>query len=289
MKNNSFGKIQVTRTDTSFGYYTAVNKGMEIPLERHEHFETVITLKNNYIHTVNGIPVRPEIGDVVILRHQDCHSAHPIDNSAEHICRDIYIDPKPFKEACDFISPTLFVKIMTLKDPPSFHLDENELASFEESVDFSYLYAMAKDYEVYKSVKRIVACSLIGIYVKKSFETEKPLPECLEKLLLTLQRNGAGRKSIAETAGEIGYSPDYLNRLFREHFGKSIEQYVIECRIFDSLTLLLQTDMPVNEIALKMGWECTGNYINHFKKIYNATPANYRKEIRKSEQRSRII
>ncbi len=277
MKNNFYGEIHVTRTNTSDGYYTAVNKGMEIPLERHEHFETVITLKNNFIHTVNGVSFKPEVGDTVILRPQDCHSAKPIDDTAEHICRDIYIDPKLFKEACDYISPTLFVKIMTAKNPPSFHLNESELASFEESVDFSYLYAMAKDYEVYQSVKRIVACRVVGTYIKKSFESEKTLPECLTMLLLKLQRNSLSKKSIAETAKEIGYSPDYLNRLFREHFGKSIEQYMIECRIYDSLTLLLQTDMPVNEIALKMGWECTGNYINHFKKIYSTTPAKYRK------------
>lgn len=281
MKSQPYREIRVIRRNTFDGYYTAVNKGMEIPLERHEHFETVITLKNNYIHTVNGVSFRPDEGDVVILRPQDCHSAHPVDDSAEHVCRDIYIEPKLFKEACDYISPTLFMKIMTDKNPPSFHLSESELASFEQSVDFSYLYAMAKDYEVYKSVKRIVACSLIGLYVKKSFESEKPLPECLTKFLLNLQYNDSDdKKSIAAAAREVGYSPDYLNRLFREYFGKSIEQHLIECRIFDSLTLLLQTDMSVSDIALKMGWKCTGNYINHFKKIYNTTPAKYRKEIK---------
>ncbi len=289
MANKTDGEIRVTRTNTSDGYYTAVNRGMVIPLERHEHFETVITLKNNFIHTVNGISFKPQVGDVVILRPQDCHSAHPIDDSSEHICRDIYIDSKLFKQACDYISPTLFVKIMTAKNPPSFHLNESELKAFEDSMDFSYLYAMAKDYEIYQSVKRIVACRVIGTYIKKSFESEKLLPESLTKLLLKLQQNGSGQKSIAETAKEIGYSPDYLNRLFKEHFGKSIEQYVIECRIYDSLALLLQTDMSVNEIALKMGWECTGNYINHFKKIYNITPAKYRSEIKKSEKRSRVI
>lgn len=281
MENHSYSDIHITRVDTSDEwYYTAVNKGMVIPLERHVHFETVITLKNNFIHTVNGTAFRPAVGDVVILRPQDCHSAYPIDDSGEHICRDIYIDQRLFKEACDYISPTLFVKIMTAKDPPSFHLDESELASFEQSVDFSYLYAMAKDYGVYKSVKRIVACNLIGLYVKKSFDSEKNVPECLEKLLLKLQNTSLHKTNIAQTAKEIGYSSDYLNRLFKEHFGKSIEQYIIECRICDSLTPLLQTEMSVNEIALKMGWECTGNYINHFKKIYNTTPAKYRKENR---------
>lgn len=271
--------LQIVRLNTSDGYYTALNKGMEIPLERHEHFETVITLKNHFIHTVNGISFRPEVGDVVILRPQDCHAAHSIDDYSKAVCRDIYIDPGLFKEACDYISPTLFLKIMTDKNPPSFHLDENELTAFEQSVDFSYLYAMAKDYEVYKSVKRIVACNLIGLYVKKSFGNEKAVPECLANLLLKLQNRTSEKINIAEIAKEIGYSPDYLGRLFKEHFGKSIEQHIIECRIYDSLTLLLQTDMPVNEIASKMGWECTGNYINHFKKIYSVTPAKYRKGI----------
>ncbi|MCQ2744743.1 MAG: hypothetical protein MJ230_08165, partial [bacterium] len=79
MNNPSYSEIQITKLDTSDGYYTAINRGMVIPLERHEHFETVITLNNNFIHTVNGISFRPEVGDVVILRPQDCHSAKPID------------------------------------------------------------------------------------------------------------------------------------------------------------------------------------------------------------------
>lgn len=278
MKNQSQVGVRVIRRDAFDGYYTACNKGMEIPLERHEHFETVITLKNNFIHTVNGVSERPEVGDVVILRPQDFHSAHPIDDSAEHICRDIYIEPKLFKEACDYISPTLFVKIMAEKNPPSFHLNESELTSFEESVDFSYLYAMAKDYDVYKSVMRIVACTLIGLYVKKSFGSEKPLPECLTKLLLNLQHSNYGKISVAEKAKEVGYSPDYLNRIFKNYFNKSIEKYIIESRIYDSLNLLLQTDMPISEIASEMGWACAGNYINNFKSIYNVTPAKFRKE-----------
>ncbi|MCQ2463901.1 MAG: AraC family transcriptional regulator, partial [Clostridia bacterium] len=274
------GEIRVTRLNTSDGYYSAHNKGMNIPPERHEHFETVITLKNNYIHTVNGVSFQPQVGDAVILRPQDCHSARAIDDSAEHICQDIYIDQQLFKQACDYISPTLFVKIMTRKNPPSFHLNEKELASFSESVDFSYLYSMATDYEIYKSVKRIVACTVIGTYVKKSFESDKPLPECLTKLLMNLHYDTSYKKSVCETAKEIGYSPDYMNRLFKEYFGKSIEQHIIECKIYDSLTLLLQTDMQINGIAEKMGWECTGNYINHFKKIYGVTPAKYRKEMK---------
>lgn len=281
MKNAPYEDIPVTRCNTSDGYYAACNKGMEIPLERHEHFETVITLKNNFIHTVNGVSFRPEVGDVVILRPQDCHSAKAIDDSAAHICRDIYMDRELFREACDYISPTLFVKIMTRKDPPSFHLTEAELASFEESVDFSYLYAMATDYDLYKSVKRIVACTVIGSYVKKTFENDKPLPECLVKLLSNLQYDSSYQNGISEVARKIGYSPDYLNRIFREYFGKSIEQHIIECKIYDSLTLLLQTELSVNEIAAKVGWSCTGNYISHFKKIYNTTPAKYRREYKK--------
>ncbi len=280
MKKQTDNEIRVIRRKMFDGYYTALNRGMVIPLERHEHFETVITLKNNYIHTVNGVSFRPEVGDIVILRPQDFHSAYPIDDTAEHVCRDIYIDPKLFREACNYISPTLFVEIMTDKNPPSFHISESELSSFEESVDFSYLYAMVKDYELYKSVMRIVACNLIGLYVKKSFDSGRRLPECLTKLLLSIQQETTEKTNISQIAKEVGYSPDYLSRLFRDHFGKSIEQYIIERRVSDSLALLLQTDMPVNEIALKMGWECPGNYIKHFKKIYSVTPAKYRKEMK---------
>lgn len=259
--------------------FTACNRMEEdIPLQRHNHFEAVVTLRNNYVHTVNGESRRPEPGEVVILRPQDCHSAHKLDGDGEHVCRDFYIEQDLFREACDYISPTLFLTLMSKKDPPTFCFSPEELECFEKSLDFSYLYILGKDYELFQSSKRIVTCRLIGTYVGKKLCGEQALPNCLKKLLLNMQNAPDGQKTVAEMAAESGYSPDYLSKLFRSYFGKSIEQHLIERRIYDSLPKLLHSGKSVEQIARESGWEYSGNYIIHFKRLYGITPARYRRQ-----------
>lgn len=275
-------KIPIRYNVYDYCFTACNNMEKEIPQQRHNHFEAVLALKNNFIHTVNGTARQPQVGEVVLLRPQDCHSATPIDDSAEHICRDFYIEQELFREACDYISPTLYTTVMSKKDPPSFCFSPEELDAFEKSLDFSYVYIMGKDYGLFQSSKRIVTCRLIGAYVSKKLSNEQELPSCLTKLLLNMQEDVAGEKSVSDLAKDIGYSPDYLSRLFKNYFGKSIEQHIIERRIYDSLPKLLHTEKNIDEIAEEAGWDYSGNYIIHFKRIYGITPAKYRKQYRET-------
>ena len=70
--------------------------------------------------------------------------------------------------------------------------------------------------------------------------------------------------SLEMIAGEFGYTPSYLSRLFKQETRKNIVDYVNEVRIFTAKKMLRQSGKKVYEIAESVGYS---NY-NYFSKVF---------------------
>lgn len=84
--------------------------------------------------------------------------------------------------------------------------------------------------------------------------------------------------SLDEIAVAVGLSPSYLSTLFSEIFGLRLFEYINRFRLSRSMNVLLNTGKPINEIAEEFGFSSARSYIRSFKKYYNTTPGQYRKQ-----------
>ena len=80
-----------------------------------------------------------------------------------------------------------------------------------------------------------------------------------------------------DVAREMGYSADYLGRLFMARTGYTITTYIVYCRLLRSAEQLRQTNKSVLEIALEVGFFSHEGFIKAFKKQYRITPSMYRR------------
>ena len=71
-------------------------------------------------------------------------------------------------------------------------------------------------------------------------------------------------------------SVTHLIRIFKKNTGLTPHQYLEQYRMLKACRLLLVTPMSVTEIAGRVGYNSTSNFIARFKLNYNATPAEYR-------------
>ena len=69
----------------------------------------------------------------------------------------------------------------------------------------------------------------------------------------------------------------YLTRIFREQFGVSINNYILEKRITHAKQLLRFTDQTVEEIGEACGMGALYYFSRMFKKIEGVSPSEYRK------------
>ena len=77
---------------------------------------------------------------------------------------------------------------------------------------------------------------------------------------------------------EMSYlSPDYFSRIFKRTMGVRPIEYIHRRRLQRAKLLLLTTETPVEQIALKIGFSSVSYFLRIFKKYVGTTPAKYRK------------
>lgn len=87
--------------------------------------------------------------------------------------------------------------------------------------------------------------------------------------------------SLVMLSDNFGMSVHVLSRMFKEVTGTGFKEYVTTLRLRESRRLLEQTDTPVGDIAVMMGWQDVSHFIKLFKSVCGMTPLNYRREKRK--------
>ena len=89
--------------------------------------------------------------------------------------------------------------------------------------------------------------------------------------------NYSNKPTLNEAAGTVYLSPSYLSRLIKIHTGKSFRHLVNMERIAEAMSLLVQTDKSLSEIAFLVGYEDHSYFTKVFKRHTKMSPSEYRK------------
>ncbi len=71
-------------------------------------------------------------------------------------------------------------------------------------------------------------------------------------------------------------SPKYMSRLLKQALGIPFKQYITALRIAKSKTLLAESDLKIDDIALSVGFNNRNSFIRIFKQMEGMTPSVYR-------------
>ncbi|MBF2063104.1 MAG: helix-turn-helix transcriptional regulator [Calothrix sp. C42_A2020_038] len=82
--------------------------------------------------------------------------------------------------------------------------------------------------------------------------------------------------SLKQVADSVGYSSAYLTDLVRRLTGKTVNNWIIERRIAQACTLLLETNYSVEKIALDIGYQNINHFYCQFRNYYQNTPRVWR-------------
>lgn len=80
-----------------------------------------------------------------------------------------------------------------------------------------------------------------------------------------------------DIARRLNMSYSSFRKIFREYTGFAPMQYIQELRIRKSKELLTNTDMPIKEIAFRMGFDNHEYFFTAFRRNTGQTPLHYRK------------
>jgi AraC family transcriptional regulator len=113
---------------------------------------------------------------------------------------------------------------------------------------------------------------------KKSNTQESIFPSIprLREVFEFIELNYHQSISLKEVAQAVGYSSAYLTDLVRHLTGKTVTNWIIERRIVQASTLLLETNESVEQIALKVGYQNINHFYCQFRNYYKNTPRAWR-------------
>jgi len=101
-------------------------------------------------------------------------------------------------------------------------------------------------------------------------------PAVLETLRLLESQTGSSW-SLGELAAHSHVNPSYLARLFKAEIGLAPMAYLNRCRVEQAAGLLLQSELPVGEVAIEVGWDDPNLFTRRFRAAYGLAPSEYRK------------
>ena len=83
--------------------------------------------------------------------------------------------------------------------------------------------------------------------------------------------------SIRTVAGDVGVHPAHLARSFSRFFRRSPGEHLRRSRVARAEALLLETDLPVVEVALSCGFVDQSHFTNVFRRYKGTAPAAFRR------------
>jgi AraC-like DNA-binding protein len=84
--------------------------------------------------------------------------------------------------------------------------------------------------------------------------------------------------NVKDIANEMNLSQDHLSKTIKGETGKPVSGWIDERLITEAQSLLVQTDLPVNDIAYRLTFSDPTNFTKYFKKFTNYTPKAYREK-----------
>ncbi len=82
--------------------------------------------------------------------------------------------------------------------------------------------------------------------------------------------------SFSQLSALVGYSQDYFRHIFKQKFGLSPQEYLIETRLKNARRLLESTSLSCTEIAYSCGFSNSSQMTSMFKKKYNKPPTSFK-------------
>jgi AraC family transcriptional regulator len=95
--------------------------------------------------------------------------------------------------------------------------------------------------------------------------------------------------SVSAVAAACGLSERYFARIFRRQTGQTISAYLKAAQVSKAQAYLLQTTLPLKEIAHRLGFRTPSNFSVAFRAATGETPARYRAGNREGSKFRRIV
>ena len=130
--------------------------------------------------------------------------------------------------------------------------------------------------QIYDLVKEVHIYCAAQVRKKQQYGMTNQYVERCKKLVISKRLETIDLGNLAE---EVGISKEYLSKLFKQHEGIPVVEYILNIKVEAACNMLQYSDRQVQEIADYLSFGSLSYFSRIFKKKTGMSPQQYRKEM----------
>ena len=244
-------------------------------LEKFNFVSILFNLKDVTQISVNGISYTMDSNDIIVLNSNDEFQYYGLSSSIFWIKIHKSLLNIPDNLLINFYE----CNSCTYNNKEKFYNLYNLIATLlKASNELTFAHAASLAYNFLDELsKNFKSSSLLS---GKAFK--------ISEITSYIEKHYAENIMLKELADEFNLTVPYLSKFFKENTNKNFADFYDEIRIKHSLFDLLETDLPIIDIAMKHGFANNQAYIRAYKKINGELPSETRKKHKYSIPESSI-
>ena len=241
-------------------------------LHNHDFWEFSIIVQGSYEHILNRKKEILTKNTAVLLRPQlDSH--YIISKTPDSTILNIRLCTPFVKDFCYGISDTFYDDLVK-NENMIFTLTEGQV---KKIIDYtSFIKANPSD------TNKSPIFFLTSYIFEKVFSQYNLLssdkPQWLTNLFLKIYSPENINWTVKDIVDNTPYSQSHLIRLFKQHTGKTLVEYLTEIKMQRACELLSDTNSSIVSIAMMLGYSDSSHLNRTFKKYYGISPTQYKKK-----------
>ena len=271
---------QFIKPGSSVGIFST-REPQNTKLHRHDFIEIVYISSGTATEYVDGAQYEVKRGDMLFINLGSNHAFEPHKSFSyvnisflPEIVGDLIITKE---NAFSLLSLTAFNEMQRDAQGAVISFTGEERKEIENILD-----AMQKEYDHGKyGSKSVIECYMNIIITKMLRKTHineggKDEGNVWKELSEYIDENLGSELTLYALAQKCFYNPSYFSRMFKQKFGTTLTEYVGRKRVDYAIKMLQQTELAVDEIALKSGFSDRSTFYHAFSKYTGKAPTDFR-------------
>lgn len=242
----------------------------------HTFWEITYTLFNQVaVQVINGKSVEIGSNSFLIIRPFDTHG---LIREGKTIVKDrnIFVEDDKMRKMCDAIDKDLYDELSAGSDPIVCPFPQHTVEVLEDRLNVFSNYKNGND-SALDTIHSTIVSYLLGLYIESRLNIPNRYPAWIQELLTRLRDPEFIKQKVEDIIKTTNYSHGYVCKNFKKITGQTIVNYVLEQRLYNSLSMLMDNDKLIIDIALDNNFCSQSSYINAFKNKFGVSPSKWRK------------
>ena len=269
-----YGYIFLFKSDTNY-----------VDAHSHSYLEIGYVLSGQALHKYERHIDTLSEGDYYIIDHGKVHEYMQIGETPLVVLNCMFV-PRFFHPALanqtnldSLFSSQVFsinFKSITKLERPLFHDKDGIIRSLLLEMYDEYTEKESGHQDMLRSLlTNVLVQTFRKLNTSSSSDIKHPV---IESLLNYINSNYFTKSPLQDFAKNEYYSLAYISRLFKKEVGITIQEYILQTRINVACYLLSNTDLKIENIAAKVGYNDSKFFTKTFKTHTKYTPREYRKK-----------